>query len=78
MFSILTRCEMMVCNDSGMAHLAARATRTLALFGPTDPGEWAPVGKNVLTIQAPANELRALSPQAGFGFIVLKYEIRAE
>jgi ADP-heptose:LPS heptosyltransferase len=34
--------------DSGPTHLAAQlGVRTLGLFGPTDPGEWAPVGPRV-------------------------------
>ena len=60
-FVMLEQCKMAICNDSGMAHLAARATQTLALFGPTDPAEWAPVGGQVWTLQAPGNDMRALT-----------------
>ena len=35
-------------NDSGITHLAAATgTHTLALFGPSDPRQWAPRGQNV-------------------------------
>lgn len=35
-------------NDSGITHLAAATgIQTVALFGPTDPGRWAPRGSNV-------------------------------
>ncbi len=35
-------------NDSGITHLAAAlGTPTLALFGPTDPAQWAPRGPHV-------------------------------
>ncbi len=40
-------------NDSGPTHLAAQmGLATVALFGPTDPRRWAPVGPNV-TVLAP-------------------------
>jgi hypothetical protein len=38
-------CDLYVGNDSGLSHLAAWADApVLALFGPTDPETWAPVG----------------------------------
>jgi len=41
--AILARCEVFAGHDSGVTHLAAAVgTRTLALFGPTDPQVWAP------------------------------------
>lgn len=41
-------------NDSGPAHLAAAlGVRTIALFGPTSPAVWRPVGADV-TVLAPA------------------------
>lgn len=41
--AILEKCEVFVGHDSGIAHLAAAVgTRTLALFGPTDPRVWGP------------------------------------
>jgi len=37
--------------DSGPAHLAAQVgVRTVALFGPTDPEEWGPVGPGVCVV----------------------------
>jgi ADP-heptose:LPS heptosyltransferase len=49
-------------NDSGVSHLAAACgTRTLALFGPTDPSQWAPVGPFVATLRAPSARLADLS-----------------
>ena len=39
-------------NDSGISHLAgAIGVRTLALFGPSDPNQWAPRGKNVIVFR---------------------------
>ena len=41
--AILAKCEVFVGHDSGVTHLAAAVgTRTLALFGPTDPRVWGP------------------------------------
>lgn len=42
---ILSQARLFVGNDSGVTHLAAAAgTPTIALFGPTDPASWAPIG----------------------------------
>ena len=39
-------------NDSGVTHLAATVgVRTLAVFGPTDPNIWAPLGKHVTILK---------------------------
>ncbi|MGH7832247.1 MAG: glycosyltransferase family 9 protein [Candidatus Binatia bacterium] len=39
---------MYIGNDSGMTHLAAAlGVETLAIFGPTNPVEWRPRGRNV-------------------------------
>lgn len=57
----LARAGLFLGNDSGVAHLAAACgTRTLALFGPTDPGQWAPVGPAVRTLRAPGRRLADL------------------
>ncbi|MCY3023492.1 MAG: glycosyltransferase family 9 protein [Planctomycetota bacterium] len=47
-------------NDSGMTHLAARACPTVALFGPTDPRAWAPLGQRVRVLRAPGGDLTRL------------------
>lgn len=49
--SLLSRCDFYLGNDSGVTHLAAAlGVRTAALFGPTDPVQWAPRGKKVMVI----------------------------
>jgi len=41
-------CRAFVGNDSGITHLAAHlGVPTTAIFGPTDPGIWGPVGRRV-------------------------------
>ncbi len=46
--AVLERCALFAGHDSGISHLAAAVgTPTLALFGPTSPEVWAPLGANV-------------------------------
>lgn len=55
--ALLSRCELFIGNDSGVSHLAAAmGAPVTALFGPTDPALWAPVGGNVRVIAAGALE----------------------
>ena len=44
---VLSRCRLYIGNDSGLTHLAAAVAgpEVLALFGPTDPRVWAPLGR---------------------------------
>jgi ADP-heptose:LPS heptosyltransferase len=49
--AVLIRCAAYVGNDSGISHLAsALGVPSIVLFGPTDPGHWAPLGDNVRVI----------------------------
>jgi heptosyltransferase III len=51
--ALLSDAGAFVGNDSGVTHLAAAAgAPTLALFGPTDPEQWAPVGASVRVLRA--------------------------
>jgi ADP-heptose:LPS heptosyltransferase len=44
----LRQCRCFVGNDSGITHLAAYlGCPTIALFGPTDPRMWGPLGRRV-------------------------------
>ena len=44
-------CRVFIGNDSGITHLAAYwGCPTVALFGPTDPRIWGPLGRRVKTI----------------------------
>ena len=50
-------------HDTGISHLAAAVgTPALLLFGPTDPGVWAPPHNQVRVLRAPDGRLDALSP----------------
>jgi heptosyltransferase-3 len=55
--SHLQQCRCYLGNDSGITHLAAMlGTPTIAIFGPSDPTTWRPVGPEVVVIQEPALE----------------------
>jgi heptosyltransferase-2 len=60
--AILARAGAYVGNDSGVSHLAAAwGAPTVALFGPTDPALWAPLGPQVHVMKAPGTSLGTLS-----------------
>jgi len=60
--SHLRLCGCYIGNDSGITHLAAMlGAPTVALFGPTDPTIWRPVGPDVTILQK--NRLENLSVQ---------------
>jgi heptosyltransferase-3 len=53
--AILERCTGFVGNDSGISHLAAAVgVPVVAIFGPTDPGIWAPRGRSVRVLRGSA------------------------
>jgi len=46
--SVLSQCALYIGNDSGFSHLAGMVgCTTIALFGPTDPLRWKPLGPRV-------------------------------
>jgi ADP-heptose:LPS heptosyltransferase len=58
----LARAGLYVGNDSGVSHLAAATgAPTLALFGPTEPALWSPVGRGARTLRAPDGRIESLS-----------------
>ncbi|HET7526333.1 MAG TPA: lipopolysaccharide heptosyltransferase II [Burkholderiaceae bacterium] len=49
--ALLERCELLVCNDSGIMHLGAALSRPLvALFGPQSPVKFAPWGQRAAVV----------------------------
>ncbi len=49
--AILKRARLVVCNDSGLMHLAAAVgARVVALFGPTHPGEKKPLNEGSVAV----------------------------
>jgi len=54
LFRSLAGAALYLGNDSGVTHLAASlGVPTVALFGPTDPGRWAPRGPRVRVLRNP-------------------------
>lgn len=52
---LLRQCRIFVGSDSGITHLAAYwGAPTVALFGPTDPQIWGPIGRRVIILRKPA------------------------
>lgn len=50
----LQQCHCYIGNDSGLTHLAALlGLPTLALFGPSDPDIWHPLGRSVTVLRQP-------------------------
>ena len=48
---VLAQARLFVGHDSGLTHLAAALhVPTLAMFGPTDPLQWAPLGDHVRVV----------------------------
>jgi heptosyltransferase-2 len=59
--AVLAEAGLYVGNDSGVSHLAAAwGAPTLALFGPTDPALWSPVGARVAVLRASEGRMDAL------------------
>lgn len=59
--ALIARAGLFVGNDSGVSHLAAAAgAPTLALFGPTDPACWSPLGPKVEVLRSPHGTMKDL------------------
>ncbi len=55
--ALLGRCRAYLGNDSGITHLAAiTGTPTVAVFGPTDPTVWRPLGPHARVVRAAGQE----------------------
>ena len=62
--SCFSKCDAMVCNDTGVMHLAAAVGVPLvAVFGPTDPTEWMPFGRNCVSIRGEQGKIENVSPE---------------
>jgi ADP-heptose:LPS heptosyltransferase len=61
--ALLSLARAYVGNDSGISHLAGRACPTLALFGPSDPRVWHPLGSRVVILAAESGNLARLSAE---------------
>lgn len=65
--SLLSLSGLYIGNDSGFTHLAAATgCPAIALFGPTDPEVWKPVGRRVEVISTVSRSLEEISTDAVF------------
>ena len=61
--ALLSQAGLYLGNDSGITHLAAgTGAPTLALFGPTDPTTWSPLGPHVKVLRSPDATMTGLDP----------------
>ncbi|HEX8731781.1 MAG TPA: glycosyltransferase family 9 protein, partial [Ktedonobacterales bacterium] len=69
--ALLARCAGYIGCDSGVSHLAGLVgAPTVAIFGPTAPARWAPLGPRVRTAQAPDRRLDQLAAAAVWATLV--------
>jgi heptosyltransferase III len=69
--TLLQYCRAYVGNDSGITHLAALAgAPTLALFGPTNPDYWAPVGRRVRVLTSPTGDVADIATGAAWDALI--------
>jgi heptosyltransferase-3 len=60
--AVLAGSGLFVGNDSGISHVAAAfGAPVLALFGPTDPAVWSPVGRRVQAVRSADGTMAGLS-----------------
>ncbi|HZC07008.1 MAG TPA: glycosyltransferase family 9 protein, partial [Ktedonobacterales bacterium] len=60
--ALLARCAGYIGCDSGVSHLAGLVgAPTVAVFGPTDPARWAPLGPRARAVRSPDTLLDHLS-----------------
>ena len=72
----LHECRLFVGHDTGVTHLAAAVgTPTIALFGPTDPSVWAPLGAHVTVVRSSDGLMGSISAAA---VVALAAEVRGE
>lgn len=65
--AFLAQCDLVLCNDSDIMHLAAAVnTPLIAIFGPTDPGEWKPPGYRFIALRGDGNNTATVSPDEVF------------
>jgi heptosyltransferase-3 len=61
----LNDCALFIGHDTGVTHLAAAVgTPTVALFGPTNPNLWAPLGEHVTVVRSPDTLMASISVDA--------------
>jgi len=75
--AIIDQLDIFITNDTGLMHIAgATRTRLLALFGPTEPMQWAPSGLKNRFIYAKDRKIGSISLESVYGtFALMREEI---
>ena len=61
--AVLARTDLLLCNDTGIMHVgAAVGTPLVAIFGPTDPREWKPVGDEFVALRGRDKTVQSVRP----------------
>ncbi len=69
----LEKCRAYLGNDSGVTHLAAMlGVPTVAIFGPSDPAQWHPIGPHVRVMHKPM--LEDLTPAEALKALITAYD----
>jgi heptosyltransferase-2 len=68
--AFLSACALYVGNDSGVTQLAGMLdVPIVALFGPTEPALWTPLGPRVVTLRSPTGRMEDLPPKTVFSAV---------
>ena len=60
--AIIKNCKLFICNDTGVLHIAAGVgTPTIAIFGPSNPDYWNPVGEEHVSVRGKDNTTGSVS-----------------
>lgn len=72
-----THCDLLLCNDTGVMHIgAATGVPLLAIFGPTNPKEWKPVGDDFVAVQGKDGKIENVSVDQAYTALVSAFHTR--
>jgi ADP-heptose:LPS heptosyltransferase len=75
MAAYFTHCAALVCNDTGVMHVgAAVGTPLVALFGPTDPDEWKPMGRKFVAVQGEEEKIENVTTAQAWQALLALFE----
>lgn len=62
--ALFAQASLFLCNDTGVLHVAAAAgTPLVAVFGPTNPAEWKPIGEQFAAVRGSTNYCSDVQPE---------------
>jgi len=66
-----TQCSLLVCNDTGVMHVCASVGVPLvAVFGPTPPDEWKPIGDSFAAVRAASCTVDDVEVDSVYGKVI--------